>query len=181
MLSSSPATTGLSVLGRRAAVLAGSIILASGIAQADDKPACERFDWPLAIERSWFTAGDMPVVETGQKLASLPAQGLTLTLRPAADVTLAAATRPPRVDAPKSGVVTFTVPAAGLYQVTISADGWVDVVQDGAIVATQAHTGNRDCVGLRKSVRYKLKAGEAAIQVTSVPADRIMVGIRAVE
>lgn len=166
---------------RRAPLTAVVLVASVGFAWADDRPACDRFDWPLATERAWFEATDLPSIETGTKLPALPSKGFNLKLKPAAEVTLSAATRAPRAEAPKSGVVTFDVPAAGLYQVTISGDGWVDAVQDGALIAAEAHTGNRECVGLRKSVRFRLKTSVATIQVTSVPADQIAVGIRPVE
>lgn len=149
---------------------------------AEDRPACERFDWPLALERTWFEARDLTTVETGTALPRMPEKGLSLKLKPASDVELAApASRPSKLDAPRGGVVTFDVPSDGLYQVTISADGWLDVVQGADVLAAESHTGNRDCVGLRKSVRFRMRQGAAAIQVTGAAADAIAVAIRRVE
>jgi hypothetical protein len=164
------------------AIAAGLLATCIGQAHADDRPACERFDWPLAIERSWFEAADLPPVETGATLSAMPAKGVSLKLKPAAEVKLAAAaSRPTKLESPKSGIVTFEASAAGLYQVTISADGWLDVVQGGVLVAAESHTGNRECAGLRKSVRFKLTPGPVSIQVTGASVDTIAAGVRRVE
>ena len=76
-----------------------------------------------------------------------------------------------------SGIVSFPVSARGTYQVTISADGWVDAVQEGVIAQATSHTGNRECVGLRKSVRFNLAQGLVAIHISgaSTPAMRIAI------
>lgn len=150
-------------------------------ARGDERPPCDRFDWPLTIERRWFEAADLPIVETGAILRGMPANGLSLKLRPASGVAFAAPpSRPSKPDA-KAGVVSFEVPGEGLYQVTIASDGWVDVVQGGAVVAADSHTGSRGCSGLRKSVRFKLRPGAATIQVTGADGEAMAVGIRRVD
>ena len=70
---------------------------------------------------------DMPPAETGATLAAMPAKGLALRLRPAAEVNfIAAPRRPSRSEVPRGGRVTFEVAHAGGYLVTISGDGWLD-------------------------------------------------------
>ena len=71
----------------------------------------------------------MPPAETGATLAAMPAKGLALRLRPAAEVNfIAAPRRPSRSEVPRGGIVTFEVAHAGGYLVTISGDGWLDLV-----------------------------------------------------
>jgi hypothetical protein len=146
---------------------------------AEEQRACDRFDWPLAVERTWFDAVDLPSVETGARLGSLPMRGVALKLQPAAQVHLEVPpSRAPKVENPRSGIASFDILEAGLYQVTISDDGWVDVVQKGAAVQAVTHTGNRDCAGLRKSVRFNLVPGATAIQISGASSDTIRIAIR---
>ena len=67
--------------------------------------------------------------------------------------------------------------AAGLYQVTLSDDAWIDVLQRQARLKSVAFTGQRDCPGARKSVRFSLKAGGLTIQISNAPAATINVAI----
>lgn len=158
--------------------LAALTAAASLTASADERPACERFDWPLAVEAAWFADPALPFVPTGAKLDAIPARGISLELKPAAEVRLEPPpSRGPRAEKPMSGIVSFPVSARGTYQVTISADGWVDAVQEGVIAQATSHTGNRECVGLRKSVRFNLAQGLVAIHISgaSTPAMRIAI------
>ncbi len=86
--------------------------------------------------------------------------------------------RPFSVVTPHSGTLTLNIPKTATYQVTISADGWIDVVQNGVAVKASAHTGDRLCLGLRKSVRFPLHAGPAIVQVSGAPENAIRIAIR---
>lgn len=150
-------------------------------ARADDRPACERFDWPLARERAWFEAPDLPKADTGASLDGLP-KGVVLKLRPATEVTFAApSSRPARGDNPHSGMATVEIAEPGHYIFTISADGWLDVVQGGRVLTATAHTGSKDCAGLRKSVRFELQRGSATVQISSASADTMRIAMRRVD
>ena len=80
------------------------------------------------------------------------------------------------------GMLAFAAPEKpGVYQVTLSSEGWIDLVQDGASLKAADHSGVKDCPGLRKSVRFKVGAAPVALQISGVPADSIKVAIRPVE
>ena len=51
----------------------------------------------------------------------------------------------------------------GLYQITLSGEAWIDVAQNGALVKSSDFSGQRDCPGVRKTVRFDLAAGPATI------------------
>ena len=40
---------------------------------------------------------------------------------------------------------------AGSYQITASAEAWIDVIQDGKSLASTAHGGKRDCPDVRRA------------------------------
>ena len=69
------------------------------------------------------------------------------------------------------------VPKAGLYQITASAEGWIDVIQDGKALASSAHSGRRDCPDVRKSVRFDLQTGAVTIQFSGVDSKFIKLAI----
>lgn len=146
---------------------------------------CTSFAWPLATEIAWMTSSDREVVASGAKLEHLPGKAMQLALQPQAGVTLAALAS----GAPKSKPETAyagTVEIAGgftpgRYQVTLSAGGWIDVVQNGAALATTEHTGKSDCPGVRKSVRFIFADGPVTLQLTNIASPKIVVTVRAAE
>src|SRR5215471_11856098 len=137
---------------------AGVMFLGITSSHAQQTGACEQFAWSLSQERAWFSAPDIPLVPLGTMLAALPDKAVVLNLAPADSVTF---TVPPegraRATNGYGGVITLPPMRPGLYQVTLSEDGWIDVIQDGRALTAEAHTGRRDCSGLRKSVRFQLK------------------------
>lgn len=101
---------------------------------------------------------------------------------PVADVTYVA---PPKEKAKHEtahafgAALTFDGAAEpGLYQVTLSDKGWIDVIQNGAVLDAVAHTGKSDCDGVRKSVRFKIGQGPFVIQISGAPSASIRMTIR---
>lgn len=155
--------------------------LASPPLRAASPGGCDSFDFPVATELQWMQRADTEAVASDVKLAALPAKAMAVTLKPVAEVTYAL---PPEGKA-KSGEPTFGavialagVPTPGLYQVSLSAKGWIDVVQNGAALKAIAHSGKSDCEALRKSVRFDIKDGPVTLQVSGVSAPTIKVTIR---
>jgi hypothetical protein len=143
---------------------------------------CESFLWPLATELAWIRSADSEKAVSGAKLAQPPAgMALELALQPAANAAFAA--KPTSTPKPEDadafgGVVTFDKIDPGHYQVTLSAHGWIDVVQNGAPLEATAHTGSTDCDAIRKSVRFEIGAGPFAVQVNGARKDSIRITIR---
>jgi hypothetical protein len=65
----------------------------------------------------------------------------------------------------------------GIYTVSLSAGGWVDVVQDGHLLKPRAFSGATDCDGIRKTVKYEISASPFVLQVSGTKADSISVAI----
>jgi hypothetical protein len=168
---------------RRAAfgvILAGFALSFAGAQplHAQDKPACEQFDWSIKREQSLFGALALSHAASGSKLESVGG-GIALDLQPQASVAFVLPPeRQPKSPDSFGGVVTFAnVPKAGLYQVTLSAESWIDVIQDGQAVKSAAHSGKRGCADVRKSVRFELKPGALTIQLSGTAAKTVNLAV----
>ena len=142
---------------------------------AQEPVGCDKFKWPLDKERATLTGTDLPKVISGDRVTWQIPWATTLALVPFADAKLP--TPPDR--APKSptsfaGFVQVAAPArAGTYKITLSSEGWIDVVQDGHAVKSTAFSGATGCEGIRKSVKFDLAAQSLTIELSGVPADTI--------
>jgi hypothetical protein len=68
-------------------------------------------------------------------------------------------------------------PKAGLYTISLSSGGWLDVVQDGHFLKPTAFSGATDCDGLRKTMKYELSASPFVLQVSGAKEDSISIAI----
>lgn len=141
---------------------------------------CKGFDWPLEAEQEWFAAADIAVVHSAAKQPLTPGRGFTLKLRPVADSAFPVApSRPDKAGSGYGGFVAFeSVPKAGEVQVTLSSEGWIDIVQNGATLTATARTRDRGCATIRKSVRFPLAAGPFILMVGGSPDETIRVAVR---
>jgi hypothetical protein len=145
-------------------------------ARAQDNSGCDKFKWSVARERAWFAAGAKPVA-AGADLA-LADEGYAVALVPNA----AAGFVVPPERAPKPGafggvlkIASLTKP--GVYDITLSDEAWIDVVQNGASVKSSDFSGQKNCPGVRKSVRFDLAAGPATVQISNAATASIQVAI----
>jgi hypothetical protein len=141
------------------------LCLICGGARAQEKNSCDQFKWSVARERGWFAAGAKPAA-SGATIA--PEQGYAVALQPNESVKFPAT--PERTPKPGSFGATLDVAdigKPGLYQITLSDEAWLDVVQGGAEVKSTAFSGQKDCPGVRKTVRFDLKAGPATLQLSN--------------
>jgi hypothetical protein len=143
---------------------------------------CETFAWPVDAERQAFSSPDIDKVRSGAALGSWSERAFDLTLQPVKDVAFAIPPGGKPKGEPKEafgGLVTFGAPAeAGLYQVTLSGEGWIDVIQDGKELPAAAHTGAKECPGLRKSVRFEIGAAPVVLQLSGSGTETIKVSLR---
>jgi hypothetical protein len=162
-----------------AALIAASSFTAARTASALDIAACDQFAWPVTRERALFASKDLQHVASGTTLGSVPDRGVALELLPHDTVPYALApSRQPKIANSSGGVVVISnVSKAGSYQVTASAEAWIDVIQDGKSLASTAHSGRRDCPDVRKSVRFDLQTGAVTIQVSGVDSKLIKLAI----
>jgi len=154
---------------RAAALAISALAFASAPARAD----CDHFKWSVAKERAAFAAGPESLPATGG--AAEPGKGYALTL--AKDVKLPVA--PERAPGPdrSAGVAILQKLAAGLYQITLSEEAWIDVAENGALVKSSDFSGQKDCPGVRKSVRFNLASGSVTVEISNASVDKILFAV----
>ena len=163
----------------RAPLLIALVLLGTTAAWAAEEPSgCDKFKWSIDREKAALTAPDRIKLVSGGELTALPSTGVTLALRPPADANLPS----PPERAPKEG--TFAgfanikaAPKAGLYTVSLSAGGWVDLVQDGHFLKPKGFSGATDCDGIRKTMKYEISAKPLLLQVSGTKEDSISIAI----
>ncbi|WP_376703899.1 hypothetical protein [Mesorhizobium sp. ISC25] len=155
---------------RKVVVSLFAILAGTSVAMADDA-GCAAFKWPVTREEA-------PAAPAAQS-------GADLSVGEAADVALAPVgtisfTVPPE-RAPAAGTFGATasvaVPPEGELQISLSDEAWIDVVQDGKAVKSAAFSGIKTCPGIRKSVRFKLAAGPATIQLSGAKKPDLKVSV----
>jgi hypothetical protein len=147
--------------------------LASGLSAGAAEQGCERLAWDLGLERTLLaeattTQAGVPAPPLARRLALRPIGEAGLPMPPG---------REPRSADARAGHLSATIAAAGLYRVTLSEEGWIDVVQGGAYLQPDGFTGVRGCPGIRKSVRFRLQPGPVTVQVSGSSADAVAVSV----
>ena len=160
----------------RATLLVG-LALTCGPALAQDTSGCAKFKWSIAREQSAFATPGLQAVEPGQPLPGImdPA---AVKLQPVPGVAfLQAPGHTPR-DGTFGAVLKLPpIAVAGTYQVTLSDEAWIDMLQGGHEVRSSSFSGQPDCPGIRKSVRFPLQQGEATMQISGSAASSIKVDL----
>ena len=163
----------------RKSLLVALLLVGAAPAWAAEEPSgCDKFKWPIERERAALTAPDRARLTSGSEQAALPLSGITLALVAPADARLPMPPeRAPR-EGTFAGFASFkTAPKAGLYTISLSAGGWVDVVQDGHSLKPRAFSGVTDCEGIRKSVKYELSASPFVLQISGSKENAISIAI----
>ena len=156
-----------------------TIVVASGTASAQETAGCDQFAWPVVKERQLFADPSLAAVSSGASLAALPSGAIALALLPGDKVAFALAPgKVPKDPASMGGLIIISEkPKPGLYQVTISEPGWIDVIQNGQFVKAAQHSGRKDCTGVHKTVRFELTAEPVTIQFSGVGAASVNVAV----
>ena len=149
---------------------------------AETTGGCAILAWPLEVERGWLGAGNLESLQSGAVQPAPPQKAFAVELGHAAAVALPTPpTGKPHGEAKDTyaGFVALAdVAEPGLYQVTLSGPGWIDVIQGGLALAAQAHTSSADCPNVRKSVRFQLAKGRTLLEFSSVPSAALSFAIR---
>jgi hypothetical protein len=141
---------------------------------AQQPEGCGQFAWPLAEQRRLLESPDKPTVPSGAEAAVPVGRSFVFRLAAWPDAKLAAPlARKPKHAASFAGFVPLSVTGPGRYDVTVSADAWIDVIQAGVPLKPVEFTGRHDCPGLRKSVRFAIEKGPAILQLSDVETGTI--------
>ena len=162
----------------RSPLLIALLLLGAPAYAAEEPSGCDKFKWGIERERAALTAPDRVKLASGGELTALPSTGMTLGLRAPAEAKLPS----PPERAPKEGTfagfATFTSPPkAGTYTVSLSAGGWVDLVQDGHVLKPKAFSGATDCDGIRKTMKYEISASPLVLEVSGTKEDSVSIAI----
>jgi hypothetical protein len=153
----------------RPCILSVALLIVSLMpALADD--GCDKFGWSVARERSWFAATNKPAIAAGAALASIPKDAFVLQLQ--ADTNVAFTMPPERKSKAEhwfGGMIRLpAVAKPRIYQVTLSDEAWIDIVQDGRYVRSIGSTGRSDCP-------------RAAQQLSGVTSETIAVAVSRID
>ena len=163
----------------RTPLIIALVLLGTSLAFAAEEPSgCDKFKWNIDRERAALAAPDRLALASGGDLAALPSTGMTLALRTPSEAQLPS----PPERAPREG--TFAgfanfkgTPKSGLYTVSLSAGGWVDLVQDGHFLKPKAFSGATDCDGIRKTMKYEISASPFVLQVSGTREETVSIAI----
>jgi hypothetical protein len=146
---------------------------------AAEPAGCDKFKWPLDKERATLTGSDLPKLASGSRVTWPLPFATTVTLLPFTEVKLPVTPeRAPKSNNSFAGFIEATAPAqSGTYKITLSSEGWIDVVQGGGQLKSIAATGASGCDGVRKSVKFKLAAAPFTVQFSGVDANSVGVAI----
>ncbi len=151
----------------------------AGPCLAQEPVGCDKFKWALDKERATLTGTDLPKLPSGATITWRIPWATLLTLTPFADAKLPMAPeRAPKSAASFAGFVQARAPTKpGTYKITLSSEGWVDVVQDHHLVKSSAFSSATGCAGVRKSVKFDLDAQRLTIEISGVPDSTIGIAV----
>ena len=163
----------------KAAVVLLTCCALAAPALAGEPVGCDKFKWPLDKERAMLTSADTITVASGMKLALPLPVAVIVDLLPLAAAKLPVAPeRAPRQANSFAGFISVPAPAEnGSYKITLSSEGWIDVIQADHFVKSGSHSGAMGCAGIRKSVKFDLAAAPFVVELSSVPANKVGIAI----
>ena len=158
-----------------AALSAVALAAAPGFAKAQEGSGCGGVKWPLEPERTALIRADKPSLANGGAIAFNIAT--SLELQPLANAGLPKAPERASKSAQAfAGHFILATPAKpGVYKLTISSPGWIDVLDGEDYLHPKAFSGPTGCEGARKSVKFDLPSRALAVQFSGVEGDRISV------
>lgn len=163
-------------------VALGGILAVPLAAAAQDASGCAKFKWPVERERTAFATPGLPEIASGGTLPGIM-DPVVVSLKPQGEVTFEQTPGSRRkIDGAHAAVLKMApVAVAGTYQITLSDEGWIDVLQNGKQVRSAGFTGERGCPGVRRSVKFPLQPGAVTVQISGVATSSIKVDVLPVQ
>lgn len=154
------------------------LLLAAPVRAAEEPSGCDKFKWPVDRERAALTAPDRAKWPSGTEQSIVPASGITLALVAPAEAKLPSPPERAPKDGTFAGYASFKgAPKPGLYTVSLSTGGWVDLVQDGQFLKPKSFSGATDCDGIRKTMKFELSASPFVLQISGSKENSVSVAI----
>jgi hypothetical protein len=131
-----------------------------GTAHEPQAQGCGAASPDVALELAVMRSPAVPVTAVSGKDSPPPALALdkhyTINLIEQGEVAFRAKPgRAARNDSPRGGLLSFEVPAAGRYRISITSQHWIDVLDGKSVLASAAHHGPA-CELLHKIVEFDL-------------------------
>ena len=163
----------------KALIIVASACVLAAPALAQEPVGCDKFKWPLDKERATLNGTDLPKLNSGDHAPWPLPWASIVALVPFANAKLPAAPeRAPKSPDSFAGFVQVIAPKKpASYKVTLSSEGWIDLLQDGHAVKSTAFSGATGCEGVRKSVKFDLAATPFTVELSGVPTDTIKMAI----
>jgi len=163
--------------GRSSATLACALTFWTCASAALAEDGCAKFAWPVTQEREALIAQSQPALPSGASIEPGQGRAFKLLLRQPDEVGFVMPPeRKSRIENWRGGIVRLPAPIqAGVYQITLSDEAWVDVVQNGGYAKSIGSSGRGDCPGLRKSVRFDVASSPIVLQISGASVEVISV------
>ena len=161
----------------RKLLLIALILLGSVPARAAEEPSgCDKFKWPIERERAALMLDRLKATSGADIIQLVPAT-ISLALSNIAEIRLPSPPERTPKEGTFAGFASFKVSSAGLYTVSVSKAGWIDVVQDGHFLKPKAVSSATDCAGIRKTMKYEISASPFVLQISGTREDSVSVAI----
>lgn len=140
-------------------------------AQAQEaRPACAQLDASLPSELSaWSQRLDLVSAARATDLGKAeltPGRTVNAALHPTSAVTYVTPPGRPAANG-QGGLFRLRIDHAGTYRVVLGSGGWIDLLKNGAAVASSAHSPGPACSSARKMVDFPLERGDYVLQVSA--------------
>ena len=156
------------------AVLIACVLALLAVQRAAAEDGCRQFAWAVDRELELFSDGFVADVESE---SALPKDGVfSLLLQPVATVIYTISPERGRDDG-LGGVVTLEWISAGRYQVTLSADAWIDALQYERRLPVFASTSRSDCPAIRQSVQFEVDSLPLTLQISGATVRRLNIAV----
>ena len=145
-------------------------------AHAQTPTNCSKFKWDIARERGWILAST-ETLQSGGSFAFGP-KGYKIQLSAGGQLHFAA----PPERAPQPGrfgaiLKLQGLPKPGIYQIALSNEAWLDVIANGKRLKSVDFSGQKNCPGVRKSVRFNLKPTQVILQISNAKNASISIAV----
>jgi hypothetical protein len=123
---------------------------------------CAGFNWNVQHERALF-ATSPSMLAAGRDLATAPVVTpdhlYEATLFSQDQITYAIAPVKTTVGGASGGLVRLAIAASGTYRISVDQSAWIDIADNGALLASKDHQGRPDCTAPHKIVEFELTTG----------------------
>jgi hypothetical protein len=147
------------------------LLLGASSAFAEEPAGCDKFKWPVDLERAALATANQQIVGSGAEVTTVAAE--TVTLKPEGNAKLPMPPERKQKDGTFAGFVTVTDLVAGTYVIGVSDSAWIDVLQNGNYVKPQNYSGATGCDGLRKTMKFELGTVPTTVQLSGVAKDTV--------